>query len=231
MPALDQFRHLAVEEGEQQRADVGAVHVGVGHHDDLVIAQLADIEFLAADAGAQRRDQRADFHRGEHLVEARALDVEDLAAQGQHRLVVAVAALLGGATGAVTLDDEEFAARGIAFLAIGELAGKRGDIERALAAGQFTGLAGGLSGGGGFHDLLNDGTGIARMFLEPGAERIVDVAFDDRAHLGGDELVLRLRGELGIGHLDREHAGHAFARVIAGQRHLLLLGDAGVLAA
>ena len=36
----------------------------------------------------------------QHLVEARALDVEDLAAQRQHRLEFAVAALLGGAAGA-----------------------------------------------------------------------------------------------------------------------------------
>ena len=41
MAAVDQFRHLAEEEGEQQRADVRAVHVGVGHDDDAVVAQLS----------------------------------------------------------------------------------------------------------------------------------------------------------------------------------------------
>ena len=35
------------------------------------------------------------------------LDVEDLAAQRQHRLRVAVAALLGRAAGGVALDDED----------------------------------------------------------------------------------------------------------------------------
>jgi hypothetical protein len=59
--ALDQLRHLPVEEGQQQRADVGAVDVGVGHDDDLVVAQLLDVEVVAADAGAERRDQRADL--------------------------------------------------------------------------------------------------------------------------------------------------------------------------
>src|SRR3546814_11162328 len=38
--ALDQLRHLPVEEGQQQGADVGAVDVGVGHDDDAVVAQL-----------------------------------------------------------------------------------------------------------------------------------------------------------------------------------------------
>ncbi len=66
--ALDQFGHLAVEEGEQQGADVGAVHVRVGHDDDAVVAQLRHVEVVAAsgaarlaDAGAQGRDQREDF--------------------------------------------------------------------------------------------------------------------------------------------------------------------------
>ena len=45
--ALDQHRHLAVEEGQQQRADVRAVDVGVGHDDDAVVAQLVDVEVLA----------------------------------------------------------------------------------------------------------------------------------------------------------------------------------------
>ena len=49
---------------------------------------------------------------------------------------------------------------------------------------------------------------------------------DDRLHLRRDELVLRLAGELRVRHLDREHAGEALARVLAGEVDLLLLGDA-----
>ena len=98
--ALDQRRHLAEEERQQQGADVRAVDVGVGHQNDLVIAQLGEVEIVAADAGAQCRDQGADLLGAQHLVEARALDIEDLAAQRQHRLEFAVAALLGAAAGA-----------------------------------------------------------------------------------------------------------------------------------
>ena len=133
MAALDQLRHLAEEEGEQQRADVGAVDVGVRHDDDLVIAQLVGVEFVLADRGAERGDQRADHLGAEHAVEARALDIEDLAAQRQDRLVLARAAALGRAAGAVALDDEDFGFRRVALLAVGQLAGQRGDVERALA--------------------------------------------------------------------------------------------------
>src|ERR1700749_719250 len=37
---VDQPRHLAVEEGDQERGDVGAVDVGVGHDDHARIAQI-----------------------------------------------------------------------------------------------------------------------------------------------------------------------------------------------
>ena len=43
VPALDQLGHLPVEEREQQRADVRAVDVRVGHDDDAVIAQLVGV--------------------------------------------------------------------------------------------------------------------------------------------------------------------------------------------
>ena len=86
---------------------MGAVDVGVRHDDDLVIAQLLrdrtrPSPMLVPSAG----DQRADLLGGEHLVEARALDVQDLSAQRQHRLEGAVAPLLGRAAGRIALDDE-----------------------------------------------------------------------------------------------------------------------------
>ena len=48
VPAFHQHRHLPVEEGQQQGADVGAVDVGVGHDDDAVVAQLGDVEVVLA---------------------------------------------------------------------------------------------------------------------------------------------------------------------------------------
>ena len=132
--ALDQLRHLPEEEGQQQRADMGAVDVGVGHDDDLVIAQLVDVELVLADAGAERRDQRADHLGAEHAVEAGALDIEDLAAQRQDRLVLARAPALGRAAGRIALDDEDLGLGRVLLLAVGELAGQRGDVERRSCA-------------------------------------------------------------------------------------------------
>src|SRR3546814_20959832 len=101
MAALDQLRHLPEEEGEQERADVAAVHIGVGHDDDLVVAQLIDVELVATDAGSERRYQSPDLLRRQHLVEARPLDIQDFAAQRQDRLVLAVPPPLGRAAGQI----------------------------------------------------------------------------------------------------------------------------------
>ena len=149
-----------------------AVDVGVGHDDDLVIAQLVDVELVAADAGAERGDQRADLFGGQHFVEARALDIEDFAAQRQHRLELAIAALLGRAAGGVALDDEQFGLGRIALLAIGELARQIGDVERALAPREIARLARRLARGRRLDHLGDDGLGVGGMFLQPLAEQL-----------------------------------------------------------
>ena len=161
--ALDEQRNLAIEEREQQRADVRTVDVRVRHDDDAVIAQLVDVEVVAADAAAERGDQRADFRRLQHLVEARLLDVQDLALERQDGLRAAIATLLGGATCRVTLDDEDFAERRIFFLAVGEFAGQARDVERALAARHFARFSRGFARTRGVDDLADDGLRFVRM--------------------------------------------------------------------
>ena len=52
---LDELGHLAVEEREEQRPDVRAVDIGIGHDHDLVVARLRDVPLLA-EAAPDRRD-------------------------------------------------------------------------------------------------------------------------------------------------------------------------------
>ena len=60
------------------------------------------------------------------------------------------------------------------------------------------------------------------MNLEPVLQRLVDDVFDHRADFRGHQLVLGLRRELRVRHLDRQHRGQALAAVVAGERHLFL---------
>ena len=48
---LDQLAQVAEDEGQQQRADVAAVDVGVGHQHELAVAALGDVFELGSRAG------------------------------------------------------------------------------------------------------------------------------------------------------------------------------------
>lgn len=47
MSLFDEWFHVSVEEGEEEDADVSAVNVCIGHHDDFVVAGFAEIEVSA----------------------------------------------------------------------------------------------------------------------------------------------------------------------------------------
>ena len=110
-----------------------AVHVCVGHDDDLVIAQLINVEsplilaialililaIARANAGANGSDHRTDFAVLEHLVQSRLLHVDELAADRQDRLKFPVAPLLGRSTGRVALNDVQLGIDRIAVRAVG----------------------------------------------------------------------------------------------------------------
>ena len=211
---LDQLLHVPEEERQQQRADVRTVHVRIRHDDDLAVAQLGGVEIVLADARAHRGDQRADFLVTEHAVIARLLDVEDFALQRQDRLEAAVAALLGGAAGRFALDEEQFAAFRIAFLAIGQLARQAAGIERAFAARQIAGFACRFARARCIDRLRDDLLHHRRILFEVLAQLVVD----ELLHLARDiavELALGLAFELRLRHLDADDRGQAFANVVA----------------
>ena len=97
---------LAVEEGHEQRGDMGAVDVGVGHDDDPVVAEIV-LAIMPARADAERLDEIGELLVLGELLAAGAGNVEDLALERQHRLGRPVARLLGRAAGRIALDDED----------------------------------------------------------------------------------------------------------------------------
>src|SRR3546814_19076028 len=86
----------------------------------------------------------------------------DVCSSDLDRLVLAVPPLLGRAAGRVALDDEELGLRRIAFLAVRQLAGQRGDVESALAPGQLARLARRLARAGRLDHLADDAPGLLR---------------------------------------------------------------------
>ncbi len=172
---------------------------------------------LTTDAGSERHDQGADFVAGEHLVEPGFFHVEDFALERENGLILAVASLLGRTAGRISLDDVELAQRRIFLGTVGQLAGQRASVERALAANEFLGLAGGFTRPGRIDGFADDLSGDRRILFEIGAERLVDRCFDDALHLAIAQLGFRLTFELRIAHLHADDGRQPFTHVVAGQ--------------
>ena len=117
---------------------------------DLVVAQLGDVELLA-DAAAQRRRRRASACRCRIPCPARAFSTFSiLPHSGRMAWNRRVAAHLGGAACGVALDDEDLGARrGLVSRQSASLPGMPAGLQRDLAAHQLPGLSGGLPGAGG----------------------------------------------------------------------------------
>src|SRR3989338_8542981 len=212
----DQLGEVAIEEGQEQGADVGTVNVGVGHDNNAVVSQFGQVKLLA-DVGAQRDDQRLELVVGQHLVEPGLFDVQNFSAQRQDRLKLAVTALLGRAAGRVTLDNVEFRAGRVAGGAVGQLAGQHQALERPLAQHGFARRPGRHPRLLGQQALADDRFGVAGVLFQPGVDRVVDDAVNDRFNLGVAELGFGLALELGIGHLDRNDGRQPLAGVFAAQ--------------
>ena len=189
---------------------------------------MRGVEIVLADAGAQRGDDGANFLVAQHLVVAGLFDVEDFALERQDGLIAAVAALLGRAAGRFALDDENFAARRIALLAIGQLAGQAAGIHGRFAARELAGLARGFAGARGVNaladDAARDGGMLVEIFAQAFVDELLDLALDVAI-----ELALGLPLELRLRQLHGNHGDQSFAHVVAGDGDfvLLLLEHAG----
>ena len=186
-----------------------------------MVAGLLDVELLA-DPGADGGDQRADLLVGEHLVDPVLLGVDDLAAERQDRLRVAIAPLLGGAAGRIALDDEQLGERRIAHRAVGQLARQIRVLERRLA-GEISRLARGLAGARGLDGLLHDHPPLRRVLLEELRQRPVDRRLHEALDRRIAELGLRLALELRVLELHRDDRREPLAHVLALEVLVLLL--------
>jgi hypothetical protein len=102
---IDDLRHVAEEERQQQRLDMRTVDIGISHRDDLVIPALRDVE-VVSDTGADRGDDRLDLFVLEDLGQSGPLDVEDLAPKRKNGLELALTRLFRATACRVTLDDQ-----------------------------------------------------------------------------------------------------------------------------
>ena len=222
---VDELGHIAVEERQQEAADVRAVDVGIGHDDDAMVAGLLGVEVLA-DVGADRGNERADGVGGQRAVQAGTLHVQNLTAQRQDGLELAVAGLLGRTACGIALYNEDFGLGGVLAGAVGELAGHAERVEHVLATGHLASLASSLAGLQRLGGLADDALGRRGVLLQVFAEALGDGVLHQRADLGVAELRLGLALELRVMQFHGDDGGQTLAGVLAGEVRILLLQKA-----
>ena len=212
-----------------------AVHVRIGHDDNAAVAQLRNVEarlvfafrgafylfFWLPDPCADRGDHGLDLGVLEKLIDARFLDVDQLAADRQDRLVTPVASLFRGATRGIALDDVKLGQFRIALRTIGQFSRKPATGEGAFAD-CLPRFAGGFAGARRRQNLVENSSCDRRVLIEEGHQPFVDDRVHDAVDLGVHELHLGLRFEARVRQLDAQHAGQTFANVVTGNSRVLI---------
>ena len=215
--AFDEGRQVIVKEGQQQRCDVGSIHVGIGHNDHLVVTQLGNIDLLAR-PGAKSNDDVLDFFALVHVGQLGPVGVQNFAAQGQNGLGGPVAGLLCRTTGGVALYQEKFALGRLARLAVGQLAGQ-GHVagEFLFLRHEVTRTAGGFACLGGTHPTVEPILGGLGVFLEHLGQKFIDNRLHGTLNFAVAQLVLGLAFKLGVAHAHKHGSSQTFLHILAGQ--------------
>ena len=222
MPAADQIRHEAEQEGQKQGGDVSAVHVGVGHENDFVVAQPFQRKALQ-NPGAECGDHGFDLRVRGNLVHGSLLHVEDFAPQGQHGLIFPAAGSLGGAARGVSLHDEQLAVLRIAARTVRQLSGQGEAGEGGFPAGQVPGAFGRVLCLAGQHGLAANGLGRIRVLFQKQDHAVVYQTVHRGPGLAAAQLLFGLALKLWVLHADADDGGQTLGQLLAaeGRRGLL----------
>ena len=198
---------------------MAAIDIGIGHDDDLVVAEFFEVERLAvllrADRHAECREHVLDLLVLPHAMLLGFFDIQDLTAQRHDRLEVPVAALLGRTACRVALDEEDFGDRTVAARTVRQLARKARTRKHGLALHHFAGMARRVPGRCSQDDFLYDGFGVARILLQVVTQGRRHRLIDRCRHLVVAQFGLGLPFELRFCDLDRNYGRQTLAEVVA----------------
>ncbi len=170
---------------------------------------------MRAGAASQCLNKIAQLLISGELVAGGAGDVENFAAQRQHRLAGAVARLFGRSARRIAFDDEEFRALRRIVRAIGELPRKPELARRGFARDILFGAAAGAFLGP-FDRRIEKFGGMRRRRREPMIEGIAQASLDDPGCLIGQKPAFVLALKLRLAKKNRDHRGAGRHDIVAG---------------
>ena len=116
---------------------MAAVHIGIGHADDAVVAKFGFV-ILGVDSAAECGYHGFDFFVFQNSVKRCLFNVQNLAAKGKYRLETSVSTLLCTAACRVSFDEIYFAVSRVFVGAVRKFAGKSRAFECALSSCAFS---------------------------------------------------------------------------------------------
>lgn len=123
MSLADQLRHESIQEGQHQSCNMRTIDIGIGHDNNLVITQLADIKIFI-DTCTKCSDHRFNFCVAENTIQTCFFYIQNLSTKRKYCLRCTVSGSLGTSTGGITLYDVDLAVLRILVTAIGKFTGK-----------------------------------------------------------------------------------------------------------
>ena len=133
---LNQRAHVTVEQGQQQGTNVGAVHVRIGHHNDLAVASRLQVKGTTR-ARTDHLNQRRALSIREHISHRSTLSVQNLTANRQQSLIRRRTRQTRRTQRRVTLHNEQLRMLNIGRTAIHQLGGHGRRLQRGLTALSF----------------------------------------------------------------------------------------------
>ena len=200
-----------------------SIHIRISHDNDLVIPELLDVKIRLFHTRTQSRNDQTDLLALQDLIEARLLDIEDLAFKGKHSLKSAVSGLFGRTPCRIALHEKDLTLSRISLLAVCQLTGERGGFEDTLAASQLSGFPRCLPCPGRFQDFQYNLLSHRWIFFKIARELLVDDGVNDTLDIAVSQFGFCLAFELRIFQLEAQHDTQALPGIIPAQVLLQVL--------
>ena len=109
---FDQIRHETIQECQKKGTDVRSIDIGIGHDNDLVISQLADIKIFM-NSRSECCDHCLNLSISVNLIKTCLLYIQNLTTKWQDCLSCTVSGCLRRTAGGISLDDIDLTLRRI----------------------------------------------------------------------------------------------------------------------
>ena len=197
------------------------VYIGIGHDNDLVIPQFADIEIIM-DSGSECGDHRFDLCIGVDSIQSRLLHIQNLSTKRKNGLCCTVTGCLCRSSRRVSLYDVDLAVCRIFIGTVCQFSRKRHGLQGGFSSGQISCLSCSFPCTLCHHRLIDDHLCHRRILLQENLKLCADDIVNRTSCLTVSQLLFGLSFKLRILDLDTDDCGQTLSDILSGQICLII---------